>query len=242
MVLPVVSIAVAQIAVYMRLLRTDMVATLQEDFILMAKSKGISNRRVLWRHALRPSSITLLTVAGLQVGVLIGSTLVIEQLFFIPGMGLADRRGALHPPVPGPPERRGGGGGRLRAGELRPRLHLHDRRSPHPGQEVTNVTHVIVDPREIDIEPESGAGETPEVADRSKGLGIGGWLAVVLAGGHHRGVLRRLLPAVRGRPVRQRGRHRPQGRRSNPTTSSAAMSSAGTCWPAPSTAGSTPWP
>ncbi len=88
LVLPVVSLAVGQIAVYMRLLRTDMVATLQEDFILMAKSKGISNRRVLWRHALRPSSITLLTVAGLQVGTLIGSALVIEQLFFIPGMGM----------------------------------------------------------------------------------------------------------------------------------------------------------
>ncbi len=86
--LPVVSLALGQIAVYMRLLRTDMVATLQEDFILMAKSKGISDRRVLWRHALRPSSITLLTVAGLNVGTLIGSTLVIEQLFFIPGMGL----------------------------------------------------------------------------------------------------------------------------------------------------------
>jgi peptide/nickel transport system permease protein len=86
--LPVIALAAGQVAIYMRLLRTDMVATLQEDFILMAKSKGISDRRVLWRHALRPSSITLLTVAGLNVGALIGSALVIEQLFFIPGMGL----------------------------------------------------------------------------------------------------------------------------------------------------------
>lgn len=87
MLLPALSLALGQIAVYMRLLRSDMVQTLQEDFILMAKSKGISNRRVLWRHALRPSSLTLITVAGLNVGTLIGGTVVIEQLFSIPGMG-----------------------------------------------------------------------------------------------------------------------------------------------------------
>jgi len=51
------AIAAGQIAIYARLLRSDMVATLQEDFILMAKSKGIPTRRVLWRHALRPSSL-----------------------------------------------------------------------------------------------------------------------------------------------------------------------------------------
>ena len=76
-----------QIAAYMRLLRSDMIATLQEDFILMAKAKGITNRRILWRHALRPSSLTLLTVAGLNVGALIGGTVVIEIIFGLPGMG-----------------------------------------------------------------------------------------------------------------------------------------------------------
>src|SRR5206468_8946151 len=87
MALPAISLAVAQIAAYMRLLRSDMIATLQEDFILMAKAKGITNRRVLWRHALRPSSLTLLTVAGLNVGALIGGTVVIENIFAIHGMG-----------------------------------------------------------------------------------------------------------------------------------------------------------
>ena len=72
MLLPTISLAVAQIAVYMRLLRSDMIATLQEDFITTAKAKGIPARRVLFRHALRPSSLTLLTVAGLNVGALIG--------------------------------------------------------------------------------------------------------------------------------------------------------------------------
>jgi peptide/nickel transport system permease protein len=88
MALPAISLAVGQIAVYMRLLRSDMIATLQEDFITMAKAKGVSPRRVLWRHALRPSSLTLLTVAGLNVGTLIGGAVVIEVIFSLPGVGL----------------------------------------------------------------------------------------------------------------------------------------------------------
>jgi peptide/nickel transport system permease protein len=87
MVLPAVSLAVGQIAGYMRLLRSDMIATLQEDFITMAKAKGMPARRILWRHALRPSSLTLLTVAGLNVGALIGGAVVIEVVFGLPGMG-----------------------------------------------------------------------------------------------------------------------------------------------------------
>ena len=87
MALPAITLAVGQIAVYMRLLRSDMIATLQEDFILMAKTKGISPSRVLWRHALRPSSLTLLTVAGLNVGTLIGGAVIIEVIFALPGIG-----------------------------------------------------------------------------------------------------------------------------------------------------------
>jgi peptide/nickel transport system permease protein len=89
MVLPAVTLAAAQVAVYMRLLRSDMMQTLQEDFIQMARSKGISDQRVLWRHALRPSSLTLLTVAGLNVGTLIGGAVIVEILFSIPGLGTA---------------------------------------------------------------------------------------------------------------------------------------------------------
>jgi len=88
MLLPAFTLAVGQIAVYMRLLRSDMIATLQENFITMAKAKGVSNQRILWRHALRPSSLTLLTVAGLNVGTLIGGAVVIEVIYGIPGMGL----------------------------------------------------------------------------------------------------------------------------------------------------------
>ncbi len=88
MVLPTLTLAVGQIAVYMRLLRTDMIATLQQDFILMARAKGMRSRRILFRHALRPSSLTLLTVAGLNIGTLIGGALIVEVVFSLPGMGL----------------------------------------------------------------------------------------------------------------------------------------------------------
>lgn len=88
MILPTITLAVGQIAIYMRLLRSDMIATLQQDFILMAKAKGLRSRRILFRHALRPSSLTLLTVAGLNVGTLIGGALIVEVVFSLPGMGL----------------------------------------------------------------------------------------------------------------------------------------------------------
>ncbi len=85
--LPALSLAVAEMAVYTRLLRTDMIATLQQDFVTMARVKGVSNRRILFRHALRPSSFSLMTVAGVQVGAIIGGSVVIETLFAVPGVG-----------------------------------------------------------------------------------------------------------------------------------------------------------
>lgn len=87
MILPVVSIAVGLTSSYTRLLRTDVIATLKEDYVTMAASKGISDRRVLWRHVFRPSCTTLLTSAALQMGGLIGGTVVIETIFVIPGIG-----------------------------------------------------------------------------------------------------------------------------------------------------------
>ena len=85
--LPALSLAIAEMAVYTRLLRTDMIGTLQQDFVTMARVKGVSNRRILFRHALRPSSFSLMTVAGVQVGAIIGGSVVIETLFALPGVG-----------------------------------------------------------------------------------------------------------------------------------------------------------
>lgn len=87
MILPVISIGVGLTSSYTRLLRTDVIATLKEDYVTMAASKGISNRRVLWFHVFRPSSTTLLTSAALNMGGLIGGTIVIETIFVIPGIG-----------------------------------------------------------------------------------------------------------------------------------------------------------
>jgi peptide/nickel transport system permease protein len=85
--LPALSLALGQIAVFLRLLRTDMIATLQEDYIGVAKAKGMTNRRILFRHAFRPSSFSLLTVAAITIGNLIGGTVIIEQIFAINGIG-----------------------------------------------------------------------------------------------------------------------------------------------------------
>jgi peptide/nickel transport system permease protein len=87
MLLPSIALAAGLIAIYMRLLRSDMIATLQENYITMARSKGLSDKRILWRHALRPSSLTLLTVAGLNFGTLIGGAVAVEVIFQIPGIG-----------------------------------------------------------------------------------------------------------------------------------------------------------
>ena len=87
MILPVISISVGLTSSYTRLLRNDVIQTLKEDYVTMAASKGISDRRVLWRHVFRPSSTTLLTSAALNMGGLIGGTIVIETIFVIPGIG-----------------------------------------------------------------------------------------------------------------------------------------------------------
>ncbi|MFM7537979.1 MAG: ABC transporter permease [Acidimicrobiales bacterium] len=85
--LPALTLAAAPFATYTRLLRTDMIATLQEDYILMARSKGLSPSFILVRHGLKPSLFSLITSAGLNIGALIGGAVAVEQTFAIPGLG-----------------------------------------------------------------------------------------------------------------------------------------------------------
>ncbi len=87
--LPALTIALPAAAVYQRLLRTDLITTLQEDFILMARSKGVSKRAVLFKHALRPSLFSFVTVFGITTGGLIGGSLIVETIFRVPGLGSA---------------------------------------------------------------------------------------------------------------------------------------------------------
>ena len=86
-VLPGVTLAFAEWPVLMRVLRSDMIATLQEDYIAMAKAKGLKPARLLLVHALKPSSLTLVTVAGINIGRLIGGALIVETIFALPGIG-----------------------------------------------------------------------------------------------------------------------------------------------------------
>ncbi len=89
LLLPAIVIAIGQTAGFVRILRTDMATTLQDDFVLMAKSKGMSDRFILLRHALRPSSFTLLTVIGVSIGGLLGGLIIVESQFGLHGLGEA---------------------------------------------------------------------------------------------------------------------------------------------------------
>ncbi len=89
LILPALTLAIPAAAVYQRLLRTDLITTLQEDFILTARAKGVPRRSVLLKHALRPSLFSFVTVFGITTGGLIGGALVVESIFLIPGLGRA---------------------------------------------------------------------------------------------------------------------------------------------------------
>lgn len=86
-ILPALSIALVEWVPLMRALRSDMITTLQQDYILMAKAKGFSFLAILFRHALKPSSLTMITIFGIQMGHLIGGSLIVELIFALPGIG-----------------------------------------------------------------------------------------------------------------------------------------------------------
>ena len=87
LVLPALTLALTGSAIYQRLLRTDMITTLQEDFILMARAKGLPRRHILFRHALRPSLFSVVTLFGINAGGIFGGALIVELIFGIPGIG-----------------------------------------------------------------------------------------------------------------------------------------------------------
>ncbi len=87
LLLPAFSIAMIEWVPLMRVLRSDMITTLQEDYILMAKSKGLPTSHILFKHALQPSSLTLITILGIQIGHLIGGSMIVETIFGLPGIG-----------------------------------------------------------------------------------------------------------------------------------------------------------
>ena len=86
-VLPALTLALAEWPGIMRVLRSDMIATLQEDYIALAKAKGLKPARILFVHALKPSSLTLVTITGINIGRLIGGAVIVETIFALPGIG-----------------------------------------------------------------------------------------------------------------------------------------------------------
>ncbi|TFD59711.1 ABC transporter permease [Cryobacterium sp. Hh7] len=94
--LPVAALATPLVAFYTRFLRGDLVEVMNsEDYVETARSKGAGPWRVLWQHAFRNSSFGMLTIVGLNVGGLVGGTVIIEQIFAMPGLGVMLLQGAL---------------------------------------------------------------------------------------------------------------------------------------------------
>lgn len=87
LVMPCVALGLGTLAVYVRMLRAELTATLQQDYIEVAYAKGLSVRYVLFRHALRPSMATLVAALAVNLGALIGGAVVVESIFSVPGVG-----------------------------------------------------------------------------------------------------------------------------------------------------------
>lgn len=85
--LPVLALALNEVVSLQRVLRSDLISTLQQDYITLARSKGVRSRTILWKHALKPASSSLITLSGLFFARLLGGTVVIESIFAIPGLG-----------------------------------------------------------------------------------------------------------------------------------------------------------
>jgi peptide/nickel transport system permease protein len=87
MVLPSLTLSVGFIALISRITRASVLEVLNEDYIRTARAKGLSNRVVLMRHALRNAAVPILTVIGLGVAILLGGAVVTESVFGLPGLG-----------------------------------------------------------------------------------------------------------------------------------------------------------
>ncbi len=87
LILPAVALAVVQAAILARITRSAVLDVLREDFVRTARAKGLSRRAVLWRHVLRNAFVPVLTVMGLQFANLLTGTIVVENVFSLPGLG-----------------------------------------------------------------------------------------------------------------------------------------------------------
>jgi peptide/nickel transport system permease protein len=87
LLLPAIALAVVQASVLARWTRSAVLEVMREDFVRTARAKGLTRRQALWRHVLRNAMIPVLTIMGLQFAFLISGTVVVEQVFVLPGVG-----------------------------------------------------------------------------------------------------------------------------------------------------------
>jgi peptide/nickel transport system permease protein len=87
LLLPAISLAVVQAAILARITRSAVLDVLREDFVRTARAKGASRQRTLWGHVLRNAMIPVITVMGLQFAELLAGTIVVESVFYLPGLG-----------------------------------------------------------------------------------------------------------------------------------------------------------
>jgi oligopeptide transport system permease protein len=87
MILPVFALSLNTLALLARLTRSSMMEVINQDYILTAKAKGLSDFQVIWRHQIRNSILPVITTMGPRVAALLSGTFVIERIFAIPGMG-----------------------------------------------------------------------------------------------------------------------------------------------------------
>ncbi|MEP9397626.1 ABC transporter permease [Mesorhizobium sp. KR2-14] len=87
LVLPVTALGIIYLALYLRVMRAGMAEIWRMDFVLAARAKGLSRRRIVWRHVARNALLPLVTMLGLQSAAMLGGSVVIESVFSIPGLG-----------------------------------------------------------------------------------------------------------------------------------------------------------
>ncbi|MFK7743772.1 MAG: ABC transporter permease [Roseobacter sp.] len=85
--LPAIALALPQAAILTRVMRSALLDVMSEDFIRTARAKGLTERQTVWRHGLRNALIPVLTILGLQFSFLFAGTIIIEQVFYLPGLG-----------------------------------------------------------------------------------------------------------------------------------------------------------
>ena len=100
LILPWLVVAAGSAAIYARLVRGSLIETMDEDYIRTARAKGLSERRVVLRHGMRSAINPIVTILGLDIGVLIGSSVLVETVFNIPGIGRLNYVAITHADFP----------------------------------------------------------------------------------------------------------------------------------------------